>query len=1004
MSHSLHEFVLKKVSAIPDLIAVVDEQGITLTYAALYTRSTMWMQLLIKNGASTGDRIGVAVKRNTELLCILLGVLRAGCSWVPLDPAYPSKWLDFVIKDSGLKFLIQDNDQLTENQNPGYVSLSIDDIDKLNHNSIPTEISVKATDICYVIYTSGSTGVPKGVMIQHKNAVNLIEWSLTAFSRQEMSRVICSTSICFDLSIFEIFGTLAAGGTCYLVENGLSIMSLSEDTRPTLINTVPSIMREILRLNALPREKLVVNLAGEPLGIDLVNSLRGFPNVARVVNLYGPSETTTYSTYTEIQVGEDKVSIGKPIRETQIFILDKQKKMVSSGEIGEIYIAGQGVSAGYINQPALTKEKFVTLDLIDQNSILAYRTGDMARQLPDGNLEYLGRIDDQVKIRGHRIELQQIEETLLNQPHILEAAVVVAHQNQENALLVAYIVLVSNCQTDVQTMRHSIGEEMPLYMIPGRWEIRESLPKLPNGKVNRKQLRLWSENIPAQLVGNENVALTRLETLISEIILRSTGLSHLDSDVDFFSLGVNSLSALKIASLIGGAIGKTLPSSILYQFNTVNALTAFLNTIDSSGVLESEIKSTVPEITDAQRQMLFLSILTDNSPANNVAFVIHVNETYSSSYKSEKLINSLFFSSPLMRCRSTLDGEWVYIEEKPAVDYYIGDFSGAEVEAITLRASQKNIDPTESSLWRLTVVLNKCAPTLLIFNFHHLLIDEISLNLLVEIVRKSLTNNERIRLPVMEFGKTKRSVQDEHDNRKWWLKNLNKLDSHFLTKLQPLMIDNVTDTRSLRSSSHIIGKNYETLVSICQKYNVTLYEFMLSLAARILSDWLGAQAISIGTIMSVRHKEELPTGVGFYGNLVPLLIQHQSSMSREEFLLEVVRTVKDANRHSSVSSTWLQLELQKRMNQKNTLPIMYGCIRALDDMAGDAIAKVTEVNVQHSHSLLNFQVRYSEKEIVLFIDGNEDAFNQNTLDDLLNNWVSKLMETVMVFEGAEIYE
>ena len=284
---------------------------------------------------------------------------------------------------------------------------------------------VGSRDLAYVIYTSGSTGQPKGVAIEHGNAVAFLQWAKTVFSRSQLSGVLASTSICFDLSIFELFAPLCCGGRIILVDDALAAADLLERKDITLINTVPSAMSAVLASGGLPSSIRTVNLAGEPLKPELVQQLYATGTVEKVYDLYGPSETTTYSSFTLREAGS-KATIGRPIANTRIYLLDAALQPVPVGVPGEIFIGGAAVARGYLRRPDLTAEKFLADPFAERSGARMYRTGELARYYPDGNIEYLGRADNQVKIRGYRIELGEIEAALAEHPAILES-VVAAH-------------------------------------------------------------------------------------------------------------------------------------------------------------------------------------------------------------------------------------------------------------------------------------------------------------------------------------------------------------------------------------------------------------------------------------------------------------------------------------------------------------------------------------------------------------------------------------------------
>src|SRR6185369_5326997 len=374
------------------------------------------------------------MERSIDMVVAILGILKAGGAYVPLDPSYPRERLKSIIEDSKPVLIVTEGAQV----------LTTDYTDQ-NRGSDPDLIRgfdpCNPRNLAYVIYTSGSTGKPKGVAIEHRSAVAFIHWAKDVFSAEYLAGVLASTSICFDLSIFEIFAPLSAGGKIILAAQALELPTLPTAGEVTLINTVPSAMTELVRLRAVPESVRVVNLAGEPLQNVLAQSVYQ-SGIEQVLNLYGPSESTTYSTWTLVEQGSTEApTIGRPIANTQAYVLDATLRMAPVGVVGELYLGGYGLARGYLNLPGLTAERFIPDPFSTEPGRRLYRTGDLARFLPDGRLEFLGRRDHQVKVRGFRIELGEIE-TVLKESGAVQDAVVIARDDMR---LVAYV---TGCDDD----------------------------------------------------------------------------------------------------------------------------------------------------------------------------------------------------------------------------------------------------------------------------------------------------------------------------------------------------------------------------------------------------------------------------------------------------------------------------------------------------------------------------------------------------------------------------
>ncbi|HEX8423112.1 MAG TPA: amino acid adenylation domain-containing protein, partial [Pyrinomonadaceae bacterium] len=427
---TLGEMFERQVSLTPEGVALVAGEE-ELTYAELNARAEALARQLRELGVGAESLVGVCAERSARLVTGLLAVLKAGGAYVPLDPNYPAERIAYMLQDCAAGVLL--TERHLEGRLPEHDAaiIYLDDPRAEDNTSLevaaPHAVSLPevpaphvasprvertgAHNLAYVIYTSGSTGRPKGVAITHASAATLLHWSHDFFSAAELARVLFSTSVCFDLSIFELFVPLTCGGRVVLAADALHLPELGAAREVTLINTVPSAMTELVRLRAVPDSVLAVNLAGEALRRSLVEEIYAqSPQVRRVVNLYGPTEDTTYSTWREVARGQRREpEIGRAVANTRAYVLDAQLRLVPVGVRGELYLAGEGLARGYLNRPDLTAERFIPDPFSLEAGARMYRTGDVVRFLAEGELEYFGRADHQVKVRGFRIELGEIE-------------------------------------------------------------------------------------------------------------------------------------------------------------------------------------------------------------------------------------------------------------------------------------------------------------------------------------------------------------------------------------------------------------------------------------------------------------------------------------------------------------------------------------------------------------------------------------------------------------------
>jgi amino acid adenylation domain-containing protein len=516
------------------------------------------------------------LERGPRLVAALLGVLEAGAAYLPLDAQYPAERIEFMLADGGVQVLVCEAGQAARWSGKVREVLLVDDLEGEAPDAADAEeesAGVTGEELAYVIYTSGSTGRPKGVAITHRCASIFLQWVGTRFTPQQLAGTLFSTSICFDLSVFEIFAPLSYGGKVIVAENALQLPELPAAGEVTLLNTVPSAMAELLRMKAVPAGVQVVNLAGEALPRTLVKQLYQLPTVRQVFNLYGPTEDTTYTTCEAVpRELTGNPSIGWPIANTQIYLLNEALQPAPVGAAGELYIGGLGLARGYLNRPALTAERFVPDPFSQQPGARLYRTGDLARHLADGRLEYLGRIDHQVKVRGFRIELGEVEAALLEHGAVRAAAVVARSLDDLEKRLVAYLVAEDGQRPAGPELRSYLKTRLPEHMIPQDFLWLPELPLTPNGKLDRRALPDPPSLRAEGAAENYRAPGTATEELLADIWRQVLRVERVGVEDDFFELGGHSLLAAQVASRIKEACQVEVPIFSLFESPTVARL------------------------------------------------------------------------------------------------------------------------------------------------------------------------------------------------------------------------------------------------------------------------------------------------------------------------------------------------------------------------------------------------------------------------------------------------
>jgi amino acid adenylation domain-containing protein len=572
---TVHQLFEEQARRTPDATALTFRNE-RVSYAELDRRADRIARRLRAIGAGPGALVGLCLDRSPDLVVALLGILKSGAGYLPLDPTYPTDRLLFMIDDARPLAVFTERNKAGAALEGHARTLAVDEDGELA--AVSDAAMAGGEDLAYVIYTSGSTGKPKGVMLEHRQVVNFF----TAMDRvlgTEPGVWLAVTSISFDIAVLEIFWTLSRGfevvlrpdassaAASQLPGEGSDVASLITRHNVTHLQCTPSFLRVATFLSGTTealRSLRHLLVGGEPLPADLVRDLGDVPG-RRVLNMYGPTETTVWSTCWPVD-GNQPISIGRPIANTQVYILDRARRLVPAGVAGEIFIGGAGVARGYLNRVELTADRFVPNPFVPGERM--YRTGDIGRRLPDGTIAFLGRVDTQVKIRGHRIELGSIEAVLRRQPGVRDAVVDARDDGFGGKRLVAYVV-VDGTGTSLESLRPAVGRVLPSFMVPALVVPIEELPKTPNGKLDRAALP-----DPAQAPQGPGARgpRTQIERDLLAEWCSVLGIADAGIDDNFFDLGGNSISAVQLIVAVQERFGVDLPVHALLGSLTIAGL------------------------------------------------------------------------------------------------------------------------------------------------------------------------------------------------------------------------------------------------------------------------------------------------------------------------------------------------------------------------------------------------------------------------------------------------
>ncbi|MDY7096305.1 MAG: amino acid adenylation domain-containing protein, partial [Acidobacteriota bacterium] len=974
------------------------------TYGELAARVVAWARHLEGLGVGPETSVAVCLPRQPELVTALLAVLAAGGTYVPVDPAYPRERVEVMLEDSGARWVLGTAETLQRLPESRARGLAMDgdapapeeDWAEVTSSRAPgAKEPARASALAYMIFTSGSTGRPKAVAIEHRSAVHMVRWALERFSPAERAVMLAATSVCFDLSVFELFAGLCGGSRVVLVQSALELAEVPEEEGVSLINTVPSAMTELVRLEALPPSVKVVNLAGEPLQRVLVDSVRRSRPGVRVFNLYGPSEDTTYSTEEEVPANTSAPAIGRPLPGTQAYLLDLHGEPVPVGVVGELYLGGNGLARGYRGRPGLTAGAFVpdpfSVEAQDSDAggRRLYRTGDLARFLPDGRMMFLGRRDHQVKVRGFRIELGEVEAALLDHAEVREALVSARSTGDGEVRLVAFVALgpeggeapgEQEQEAWHRRLQGHLRRTLPDYMLPSVTVLLAALPRTPNGKVDRKALP--DPELKAVAASAGAAARTPLEEVLCGIWAEVLGLPQVSVDANFFELGGHSLLATQVVSRLRTALGVDPSLKILFQAPTVAQL---------ARRLEDAHRPALPEIPAANRdrplplsfsqeRLWFFERLIHSSAVYNIPGALHLE----GELPLPALVRAL---SRLIARHESLRTRFAEVQGRPvqavvpaseavlpwsrvdlqrlegpngknpnaqSQDAESGDIQSTAEELIR-REARRPFDLRRELGWRVVLVAVGPHSHRLLVTFHHILADGWSQGVffrdLGELYDADL-EHRRPQLPPLPVH-----FPDYALWQRRWLQGdaLEEQLTFWRQRLEgaPAVLELPTDRpRPAVQTFHgaiarvaLPEEAVEVLEGLARRSAASLFMVLLAGFDAVLHRITGARDLCVGVPIANRHRLEVENLVGFLVNTLVLRATPAPELPFAELLEQVRESTLEAYAHQDLPFEKLVEELRPERDLSHS-PLFQVMFSLLDGRATELRLKGLEVTVE----------------------------------------------------------
>ncbi len=929
----LHQLFINQAAQSPDAIAAVCH-GETLTYQQLLEKSQTLAFYLQAQGVEPDSLVGICVQRSLDMLVGILAILQAGGAYVALDPEYPRERLAYILQDSQARILLTQQ-TLVEELN----TLIGEQTQLLAFDQAWSEISdyaltqkakgevlverVEPNHLAYVIYTSGSTGQPKGVAIEHHSPVTLVHWAREVYGEAELAGVLGSTSLCFDLSIYEIFVTLSSGGKVIVVANALGLCELEDKESVSLINTVPSAIEELLRLNGIPETVKTINLAGEPLSSALVDRIYASSEVEKVYDLYGPSEDTTYSTFS-LRKQNGNQTIGRPLANTQVYILDKSGNLQPVGMPGELHIGGEGLARGYLHQTELTEEKFIRNDLAPGGRL--YRTGDLARWLSDGTIEYLGRIDTQVKVRGFRIEIGEIESQFLTHQDVKDCAVVAQEEGSDKQLIGFYVIEGSGDGRGLkgEVLREHLQQHLPDYMLPAAFVELKEIPLMPNGKINRRVLVEMEVSFEAS--ASYQAARNETEQMLVDIWAQVLGLETENTGVydNFFELGGHSLLATRVRAKVRRLLKVDLPLKSFFEKPTINQLA---KRIIKSGAVEyiplkpvNRKPGQLFPLSYAQERISFLDLLESDSASYNIPFIARFNQQLSVSL-IEKSLDNIVKRHEILRTIFLSDNGITKQKIQNSFKFKLKSVDLTSVEntqealneAMKLcRFEAKSPFKLESGpLIRGLVVLLAKQKNVLLLNLHHIISDGWSMGVLIKELGQVINHFQNNQFPLPEplaiqyidYSVWQRRVEDKEKHSKtlnYWKEQLEGVPESIdfaLDYSRPPQQDFNGKTFQFSINRHLTA----SLNKVSKTNQSTLYMTLLAVLKVLLYRYTAKSDICVGSPVANRQFEELENLIGMFVNTLAIRNQLNGKESFLQTLKKIKKTCLSAFEHQDTA-------------------------------------------------------------------------------------------------------
>ncbi len=993
----------QQVKKTPDNTAVVFENE-QLTYRELNERANSLAYYLRNNGIKRNDIVGIMVNRSLEMIVSIFAVLKSGACYIPIDPEYPQDRIEYMLDNSSAKLLLtfEKLKNKVNFDNKIFVELKNELYDSHKNN---LENINEPNDLSYIIYTSGSTGKPKGVMLTHKSLSNLTNYCNKNVQYLKESRymtIVSITTISFDIFIFE---------TLISLQKGLKLVIANEEeqTIPRLLNdlidrnniqiiqTTPSRMQLLVNniedIPSLSKLKFIT-LAGEQLPFSLVDKLKNICSPT-IYNGYGPSETTVFSTLTDV-THHNPITIGKPLDNTQIYILNSNLNICPTNIPGEIYISGDGVGHGYLNDENLTKKSYIPNIFSEENSLL-YKTGDFGIYRNDGEIICLGRCDNQVKIRGLRIELEEIEKEILKSNQVNSCVVVKKVSEDSHEFLCAYFT--SSCDVNIDEVRKSLSKTLPKYMVPQYFIKLEKLPYTPNGKIDRKKLPM--PNIDR----NKEIALPRnnMDKALLNILQELLNINNLSIEDSFFELGGDSLTAINLCTKIYSEFNVQIFVKDILENPVIKDLSDLIangENINNNITLAKADKQTYYPLSFAQKRTYYSSKkVSDNNLVYNVSGALLVDKLLDIN-KIKNAFSKIVELHSSFRTQFVLNGEELVQEILDIKDIDIGVFNGSEKDINKIiNEFPKPFDLSKAPLLRVSVCILDNKKTLILLDTHHIIVDGVSLNILMRDFCKLYNDEEVLEsdFSYIDYSVWENNyINSEEINKsdKYWSSVCSNTDVPVLNLPYDYPATNSKSYNGDKIGYSMQKETFEKLQALAKSLNVSEYTLFLTALYIVLYKYTSQTDLIVASPFAGRSFEELSNVIGMFVNNIILRKNIEVTSSVSDLLKSVQNTVTNSLSNQPYPYEFIAKKLN---NNPSLLDIVLTYQNTKKDEYKIDDATLELITADTKTSKFNIWMEIVPDIYAFNLEYNSDLFKKETIKSFLSHYMfilNQMLESV----------